>query len=178
MAEKEENNLIGFDPLAWMNDESTATNGSTKNTDTKSETSVEKKQESEDVDNIAEEVGTEEIVEVKTETLVEPVGQQNESISDDCKITLEATLNIQNVTDLYERLIKLLESNNQIEIDASAVVSIDTATLQLLIVLKQTAIKLHKEVIIDFPSDRFIEAAELLGLSEMLEVDQAAAGFF
>ena len=112
-----------------------------------------------------------------TET-AEPVEQQNEEIADDSVITLDATLNIQNVTDLYERLVKQLENKNQIEIDASAVVSIDTATLQLLTVLKQTAIKLHKEVIIDFPSDKFIEAAELLGLSEVLEVDHAAAGFF
>ncbi len=96
----------------------------------------------------------------------------------DSKITLDATLNIQNVGNLYERLLNCLESQDKIEIDASAVTSVDTATLQVIIVLKQTAIKLQKEVIIDFPSDKFIEAAELLGLSEMLEVDQAAAGLF
>jgi len=96
----------------------------------------------------------------------------------DSIITLDVTLNIQNVSGLYERLLNLLESQNKIEIDASAVVSIDTASLQVLIVLKQTAIKLQKEVIIDFPSVKFIEAAELLGLSEMLTVDQPAAGLF
>jgi hypothetical protein len=44
--------------------------------------------------------------------------------------------------------------------------------------LKRTAINLQKEVSIDFPSDKFIEVANLLGLSEMLDVDQAASGFF
>jgi anti-anti-sigma regulatory factor len=96
----------------------------------------------------------------------------------DSKITLDATLNIQNVGNLYERLLNCLESQDKIEIDASAVNSIDTATLQVIIVLKQTAIQFQKEVIIDFPSDKFIEAAGLLGLSEMLEVDQVAAGLF
>ncbi len=181
MAEKEdENNLIGFDPLAWMNDESSETGGSTKNTKTDSKNDVDNKQGLKVESNTFEDNITEEVLDVNTEseTVADPNNQQNEDIIDDSKITLDATLNIQNVAALYERLVNQLENQNQIEIDASAVVSIDTATLQLLIVLKQTAIKLHKEVIIDFPSDRFIEAAELLGLSEMLEVDQAAAGFF
>jgi anti-anti-sigma regulatory factor len=79
---------------------------------------------------------------------------------------------------LHERLLKALDNNSKIFLDASAVSVADTASLQLLLILKRTAIKLQKEVVIDFPSDRFIEAADLLGISEMLEVDQAAAGLF
>ena len=105
-------------------------------------------------------------------------GNMTESNKDASKLTLDVTLNIQNVTQLYDQLLKLLESQDKIEIDASAVASIDTATLQLLIVFKQTAINLQKDVVFDFPSDKFIESAQLLGLAEMLEVDQAAAGFF
>ena len=112
-------------------------------------------------------------------TVEGPVVETNYMMqTEDAKITLDATLNIQNVSKLYEQMRVQLEGKERIEIDASSVSSVDTATLQLLVVLKQTAIKLHKEVIIDFPSDNFIEAADLLGLSEMLEVDQAAAGFF
>lgn len=173
MAEKEEKGLIGFDPLAWMNDEADDSNDSEKQAET--ETVVENKKQPETVD-ISEETHSEE--EVETQSLVEPVEQQAKNEADDSKITLAVTLNIQSVTELYEQLLKQLESKDLIEIDASAVVSIDTATLQLLIVLKQEAVKLHKEVIIDFPSDKFIEAAQFLGLAEMLEVDQAAAGFF
>ena len=159
MAKKEDKSLIAFDPLAWMNDE-----------DEDSE------KQAEGVDAL-EKTPNEE-VEVEIKPSVEPIAQQTENETDDFKITLASTLNIQNVAELYEQFSKGLDSQDIIEIDASEVVSIDTATLQLLIVLKQEAVKLHKEVTIDFPSDKFIEAAELLGLERMLEVDQAAAGLF
>jgi anti-anti-sigma regulatory factor len=93
-------------------------------------------------------------------------------------IQLDSVLNIQNVAYLHERLLNALDNNSRVLLDASAVTVADTASLQLLLILKRTAIKLQKEVVIDFPSDRFIEAADLLGISEMLEVDQAAAGLF
>lgn len=102
----------------------------------------------------------------------------NDVSSDSSKISLDASLNIQNVAHMQEQLINALHGNEQIEIDASAVNAVDTASMQLLVVLKQEAIKNNKEVIFDFPSDRFIEAAQLLGIAEMLAVDQAAAGFF
>ena len=164
MAEKKDKGLISFDPLAWMNDED------------------EDLEEQPEIEDASGEISSEE-AELEIETLVDLVdpvvqGTETENNTDDCKVTLAATLNIQNVAELYEQFSKGLDNQDIIEIDASEVVSIDTATLQLLIVLKQEAVKLHKEVAIDFPSDKFIEAAELLGLAEMLEVDQAAAGFF
>ncbi|MFW5442979.1 MAG: lipid asymmetry maintenance protein MlaB [Methylococcaceae bacterium] len=175
MAEKEDKGLIGFDPLAWMNEESEATDEASDPIETQTEvTDLNKQQEMGVIDAVEDDSSNEQVAE--TETLDTAVVEHPDA--EDSKITLDATLNIQTVSHLYELLVVQLESQQSIEIDASAVVSIDTATLQLLIVLKQTAIKLHKEVIIDFPSDKFIEAAELLGLSEMLEVDQAAAGFF
>ena len=141
MAENDDENLIGFDPLAWMSDES--------------EDPGQKK-----------EIKPEDSQNVKQEHVEEN------------KIVLEAILNIQNVNKLCEQLKSILDKHNKIEIDASAVEQIDTANLQLLAVLKQTAVNLHKEIIFDFPSDKFVESAELLGLSEILEIDQAAAGFF
>ncbi len=86
-------------------------------------------------------------------------------------ITLEATSTIQNVVKLYEKLKKSYCAYNAIEIDASSVSSIDTATLQLLFALKRDAIKEQKKVVFAAPSQRFIEAAELLGLLELLNVD-------
>jgi len=164
MAKKDEKELIGFDPLAWMNDDN----------------ETDKTQEQATVEQVAEpDIESSKPVaaaEIAAEPIIENVAEPEQA--DDSKLALDVTLNIQNVTDLHERLLVLLEQKDKIEIDASAVVSIDTATLQLLIVLKQTAIKLQKEVVFDFPSDRFVESAELLGLAEMLEVDQAAAGFF
>jgi anti-anti-sigma regulatory factor len=86
-------------------------------------------------------------------------------------ITLEANSTIQNVVMLYEKLKKSYSAYNAIEIDASSVSSIDTATLQLLVALKRDAIKEQKKVVFAAPSQRFIESAELLGLLEILNVD-------
>ncbi len=160
MADKKDKSVIGFDPLAWMNDEEDAKK-------------TEEQQENQKVVESFELVNND-----ASEVIIEASVEKNNMKNEGSTIVLDATLNIQKVTVLYEQLKPLLDNQNTIEIDASAVATIDTATLQLLIVLKQTAVKLHKEIIIDFPSDKFIEAAELLGLSEMLEVDQAAAGLF
>lgn len=85
-------------------------------------------------------------------------------------IKLEATLNIQNVVNLYERLKKSYAENNAIEINVSQVNSIDTSTLQLLFALKKDAIKNQKKVIFIQPSLKFVESARLLGLLEELEI--------
>jgi len=164
MAEKKDSELIGFDPLAWMNDN---------------------KEEQPPVAAVPEETVSvdEKIANITEPTIEAPSEEVTEEVNvvippDEQKVILDSTHTIQNINGLYDKFHVLLKSQEIIEIDASAVMSIDTATLQLLIVLKQTAIKQGKEVVIDFPSDQFIEAAELLGLSEMLNVDQAAAGFF
>ncbi len=175
MTAKQDEVAIGFDPLAWMDDEADEKEGveAEKSTTSEKEIVEEEKPVVEEKTTIEGESDTE----VET-TLAEPTVELINDVEEDAKITLDATLNIQNVSKLYEQMRVQLEGKERIEIDASSVSSVDTATLQLLVVLKQTAIKLHKEVIIDFPSDNFIEAADLLGLSEMLEVDQAVAGFF
>jgi len=166
MAEKNDKDLIGFDPLAWMNE-------SEAETTSEEETVVTSAQPS--VSDTTETVSSESLsVQQATESVSESEAPNDEG----GKLTLDATLNIQNVSHLYEQVLVLLEGQDKIEIDASSVIAIDTATLQLLIVLKQSAVKLGKEIVFDFPSDKFIDSAELLGLAEMLEIDQAAAGFF
>ncbi len=165
MAEKNDKDLIGFDPLAWMNESEVET--------TSEEAVVTSAQPS--VSDTTETVSSESLsVQQATESVSESEAPNDEG----GKLTLDATLNIQNVSHLYEQVLVLLEGQDKIEIDASSVIAIDTATLQLLIVLKQSAVKLGKEIVFDFPSDKFIDSAELLGLAEMLEIDQAAAGFF
>lgn len=86
-------------------------------------------------------------------------------------INLDANLTIQHVVMLHEKLKKSYSANNSIEINASQVSSIDTATLQLLVALKKNAVKQQKEVIFAKPSRRFIESAELLGLLEILDIE-------
>lgn len=93
-------------------------------------------------------------------------------------IILEAMLNIRNINALHELLLNAFENRETIEIDASAVTAVDTATLQLLTVLKQEGVKSGKKVVFDFPSDQFIDTARLLGLAELLEVDHPQSGLF
>ncbi len=89
------------------------------------------------------------------------------------QIDLDATLTIQNVVKLHEKLKNSLAIHDQIEINASDVSSIDTATLQLLVSLKKDAVKLQKKVTIIYPSPRFVESAQLLGLLDVLDVHDA-----
>jgi ABC-type transporter Mla MlaB component len=113
----------------------------------------------------------------KTEELVGLLSEQDlyQGISadedSDPFIELDATLTIQNVVKLYEKLKRSYAENDAIEINASHVSSIDTATLQLLLSLKKDAIKNLKQVIITSPSVKFIESARLLGLVDELGID-------
>lgn len=85
-------------------------------------------------------------------------------------INLEPNLSIQNVVKLYDQLKKSYAAYDAIEIDASHVTSVDTATLQLFVALKKDAMKQKKEVDFFQPSARFIESARLLDLLEILDI--------
>lgn len=85
-------------------------------------------------------------------------------------INLEPNLSIQNVVKLYDQLKKSYAAYDAIEIDASHVTSVDTATLQLFVALKKDAMKQKKEVDFFQPSARFIESARLLDLLEILGI--------
>ena len=151
----DDESLIGYDPLAWMQDV--------------------KSEDPQEVDATAVIINDE--FPAVALTAAAPELSAPATFGDNL-ITLDATQTIQNITALYERLAWALDSGHKIDIDASAVTTIDTATLQLLLIVTRTAVKLQREVVIDFPSDRFVEAARLLGLSELLGVEQSAAGFF
>jgi ABC-type transporter Mla MlaB component len=175
MAKMKQKNLIGYDPLAWMHQDidSYSQQQFTKSTEdtalqvSEAPTAVEKSP-------VPHCENAECVVDANTAIIEEPV----QDLSDETSIALDAVLHIQQVSALHERLVVALNHSHKIAIDASAVTVADTATLQLLLVLKRTALQQNKEVVIDFPSDQFINAAELLGISAMLEVDQVAAGLF
>jgi len=173
--------LIGYDPLAWMNeDNDSEVQAQVETTEAATNEAVE------GLTTLEQEVHEEAIAmsinEVETET-TEVVAPEAVVIEEELELTkpeisLDSTLNIQNVSVLYELLLKTLEDHSTIELDASAVKTVDTATLQLFVVLKQESIKLQKEVNFEFPSDNFIDSAKILGVYEMLGLDAAAAGFF
>jgi len=161
MTTESNENLIGYDPLAWMNEED--------------DTPVVATEKPEEIASADPEV-LEEFVEPEIEVV--EINEPEVIAITKPEITLDATLNIQGVSILHEKLLKTLQDHATLEIDASAVKMIDTASLQLFVVLKQESIKLQKEVNFEFPSERFIDSAKILGIYEMLGLDQASSGFF
>lgn len=170
MAEKDEDSLIGFDPLAWMHRSDFNQDSQPDDVD-ELELNAASAFVSANAEVSGPEMNHDEEPIIASESFPSEQGER-------AILVLEPVLNIQNVAVLHQRLTQMLSNFEAIDIDASGVTMIDTATLQLLLILKQTAIGLQKSISVDFPSDKFIEASELLGVAEMLEVDQAASGFF
>jgi anti-anti-sigma regulatory factor len=86
-------------------------------------------------------------------------------------IKLDTTLTIQHVVKLHEKIKRSYAAYDAIEINTAQVASIDTASLQLLVALKKDAEQQQKSVVFTEPSSRFIESAGLLGLLEAFEID-------
>lgn len=195
----EENDLIGYDPLAWLEgdtkkneetidigyrDSGSSLEGAT--CDYEIETSDDSTGNPDGI-AILNIITDDELVIVTIEdendsVLVEEtvndyagaVAVAEEPLSEETEegmCNLDSTLTIQNVVKLHEKLKNLVAVHDQIEINASDVSSIDTATLQLLVSLKKDADKLNKKVTIIYPSPRFVESAKLLGLLDVLAVD-------
>lgn len=195
MATSDENDLIGYDPLAWMEgntdkneettnneccesdnkQEGTACDNEIRRADTYSDDLIGSIEESAILKVAkADELVVDGLEDEKSEDLIEEmvVDSVLEEM-DEPLFDLDATLTIQNVVKLHEKLKSFLAVHDQIEINASDVSSIDTATLQLLVSLKKDATKLQKKVTIIYPSPRFVESAQLLDLLDVLEVHEA-----
>jgi anti-anti-sigma regulatory factor len=159
MAKKNENSLIGYDPLAWMHSDEAPVGIRAEN-----------------LKNMLPEPKVVVVDVVKSQA---PATQQQKKSDAAAKLLLQSSQTIQNVTQLHQQLIALLDNTDDaIEIDASAVNVCDTATLQLFVVLKQHMGRLKRTLVFSFPSDKFIEAAELLGITALLGVDKPTSGFF
>jgi ABC-type transporter Mla MlaB component len=85
---------------------------------------------------------------------------ENEAVGP--SIDLESNLSIQNVAQLYGRLKKAYAAHDAIEIDASHVNSVDTASLQLFVALKKDAMKNNKQVDFFQPSARLLDWLDIL----------------
>ena len=86
-------------------------------------------------------------------------------------VELEASPNLAGVSDLYGRLKDALEGHQAVEIDASNVESIDTSTLQLLLIFRREAVNLHKTVVFKAPSESFVRSAKLLALDSLMGLE-------
>lgn len=185
MTTKNKESLIGYDPLAWMN-EGQEGNSEVESAAESIEEAGDETEDDEEVTGVeagtlaqADNSGRDEWGQdsgEKTGTDNNILGNAEETAQG--SINLNASLNISGVAELYTQLLQAFQNNDRLDIDASAVSAVDAASLQLLVVLKREAIKENKELVFDFPSDTFIEAAKLLGIDEILGIDQAASGFF
>jgi ABC-type transporter Mla MlaB component len=193
MATSEEDDLIGYDPLAWMESNADKKDEITDNneivdgySDDLTGNSEESATLSTEDELLIDEIGCEsdnaldKEVAIAVETEVSELEEENVAAdgsvskeTDKSLFDLDATLSIQNVVKLHEQLKDFLAIHDQIEINASDVSSIDTATLQLLVSLKKDAAKLQKDVTIIYPSPRFIESTQLLGLLDVLDIHDA-----
>ncbi len=203
MATSKENDLIGYDPLAWMEGDADKSEDHLVQDDIDSGNELDGRFSDNEMtltddcsDDLmgnveerpilnaakADELTIDEVEVESGSTLIEEeagclvdegvVCENSASEEDESQIDLDSTLTIQNVVKLYEKLKNVLAVHDQIEINASDVSSIDTATLQLLVSLKKDAVKLQKKVTIIYPSPRFVESAKLLGLLDILDVHE------
>ncbi len=83
-------------------------------------------------------------------------------------VELAVSPELAGVSQLHEQLKEALDKHRTIEIDASKVESIDTSTLQLLLILKRESVNLHKTVVFKAPSESFIRSAKHLDLDELM----------
>jgi anti-anti-sigma regulatory factor len=217
MAINEENNLIGYDPLAWMEGEIDKSEDHLVDEEIAGENKLVGQQLIDKETNIINDYPEDPTDDIEKSVVVSTLNDDEGNITNDdeskdqsdtimaaemiddsvnvgyedgamqgivtdeseteeiarSQIDLDSTLTIQNVVKLHEKLKLSLAMHDQIEINASDVASIDTSTLQLLVSLKKDAVKLQKQVSIIYPSPRFIESANLLGLCDVLDVHGA-----
>ncbi len=84
---------------------------------------------------------------------------------------LEGALGIATVGELYHRLQPLLEQDQDIQIDAGAVTSVDTAVLQLFVAFVLAARASGLDVHWECPSQSLRQAVTLLGLERSLGLE-------
>jgi ABC-type transporter Mla MlaB component len=175
MAKNNQKPTFGYDPLAWMNQ---SENASEENQKSAPELAAEESAVTRVsiLDPILEEETNP--VETGIEAVSDAAGSVPE-LEDESKIILDQVHNLPNIASLRQKMLNAFENTaGTITIDASAVTSIDTASMQLFLALHQEAKRADRQVSIDFPSDKFLEAAGLLGVSNALGVDKLAAGLF
>ena len=97
-------------------------------------------------------------------------------MSESCKLSLGKVQGINQAETLHAELLaarEQLESQGVMYLDVSEVVSLDTTTLQLLVALAQSGVRL----VWKSPSARFLAAAAQLGLMEVLGLTITTSDF-
>jgi len=158
-------NLIGIDPLAWLDADNQDEVASVIENETSKKELLEQAAKTESVEQ--------ELLEqpaIKTETGVDSVNN-NEAID----INLGTSLTIRDISDLMEELNELDNEKNELVFESEQLEKVDTAALQLLLGFYLNATGAGKKVIWHKPSEAFCHAAGLLGLHEILDIKTVSA---
>ena len=173
---KAKSSALGDDPLAWITNDvddgkievketqpkKTIKKPVKKNQDQKVQTSLDQakrmKAEKKQDKNIIKESTPKNVT---TETNILP----------EAKINLDSVLVINDAQTMYTRLGALLESKQDITIDASAVEMVDTAILQLFFAFTVKVKSQNREVIWIKPSDEMMSRVTTLNLQAGLGLD-------
>jgi ABC-type transporter Mla MlaB component len=155
---------LGDDPLAWLSSGTRAAKKTETKPGIKEVTGKNKKNKKAKLKNKSKTEQPQKIEQPKVnaeQAEVKVGGELN-------RLVLESSLVINKASDVYESLKKLSSSGDAIEIDASKVEIIDSASLQLLLAfvlsLKEKGVSLswHK------PSEGMLNKASILGLTKHL----------
>lgn len=154
-------NGMGYDPLAWMQSEENPT------------------EPLESVHALEKSDTLEPALAVEAKQAAIETTQADKSESDETQIVLQPKQTLQNISELRQKLLFVAEKTaGPIAIDAAAVTAIDTATLQLILAFKLELDQNERQLEFAFPSEKFLEAAALIGLTELLQLNHQAAGLF
>ncbi len=123
----------------------------------------------EEANEQTEEESQPEIEAMSEETVVE---EAIETLFVEPLVELGTEASLKTIAQLHETFKQVLAAHDTIEINASDVATIDTATFQMLVSLKKDAPNLGKTINIIYPSARFVESAKLLDLLTVLEITE------
>lgn len=155
--------MIGHDPLAWMKDESDeSAEGKMASTASQSERPEPEGGDERDIDqNEDREESPPPASASQTKDNSDNAGTSPDASS---ALVLERSLGVAVVSKLYEEMKPLLEQISDVEIDASAVDTVDACGLQLLLGFVSSAKEQNIKVHWKQASAKFVEAAEQMDM--------------
>lgn len=159
---------IGFDPLAWMNEE--------QSSDETQEESAKPATEATPEVDIVDSVEAAPAQEIKETVQAEEEIKQSETIDipvasgDSYRVNLAGKTDISCAEQLKEELEEALHQSAAIILEAEAVERADGAALQLLTAFARKIEDTDREFIWEAPSDQLLAAANILGLKEALQL--------
>ena len=153
---KTKSSALGDDPLAWIAGADEAKENAVKKTKSKKAKSKKAKSKK-----------------TKVKTNRKSKVREEKIKTDKTRLILDSIITINDAQTMYTQLRSLLESKQDITIDASAVEMLDTAILQLLLAFVNKIKAQNRVVVWSKPSEEMINRATTLNLQAGLGLDGA-----